>query len=196
MVKTTDSRIRLDLARFGRTSLDDPTGRCALIQRDVRSVFVVVRQILTPKPSKVLFVQWDNVIHQLAASTADPPFSNSVLPRATQTRAYRFNAARLQKAENLITELRVSIQQDVTIRAGQRQSLAQLLDNPVCGRMFRAIEVQNSSSAMFNDKEAVERSKFSVGTVKKSKAAMTSRWLLRNASHRFALPSSDRCLPC
>jgi len=48
----------------------------------VRSVFMIIRQILTPKPSEVLFVQRDDVINQLAASTADPSFSDSVLPRA------------------------------------------------------------------------------------------------------------------
>ena len=53
-----------------------------------------------------MFVQRDDVIHQLTANTADPAFSNSV-----------------------------------------------------CGRMFRAVEVQNSSSAVFNEKEAVKRSK-------------------------------------
>jgi hypothetical protein len=58
------------------------------------------------------------------------------------------------------------IKQDVTIGAGQRQSLAQLLDNPVGGRMGCAIEVQNSSSAVFNDKERVERSKAQRGNRK------------------------------
>ena len=159
MVNTTDSRLRLDSACFGQTCLDHPTARCALIERDVRSVFVIIRQILTTKPSEMVFVQRNDVIQQFAASTADPSFSNSVLPRAPPTRSHRFNAARLQEGENLGTELCVAIKQDVTIRAGQWQSLAQLLDNPVGGRMFGAIEVQNSSSAAFNDKEAVESSK-------------------------------------
>lgn len=130
------------------------------------SVFVIIRQILTSKPSKVVFVQRDDVIQELAASTADPSFSDSILPRAPQTRSYRFNATRLQERENLSAELCVPIKQDVTIRAGKRQSLAQLLDNPVCGRMLRAIEVQNSSSAVFNDKETVESSKAQRGNRK------------------------------
>jgi hypothetical protein len=88
------------------------------------------------------------------------------LPRTPHTRSYRFDAARLQKAENLIPEFRVTIEQDVTLGAGQRQSLAQLLDNPVGGRMFRAVEVQNSSSSVFNDKERVERSKVQRGNRK------------------------------
>ena len=108
MVNTADSRLRLDLARLGQTCLEHPTIRCALIQRDVRSVFVIIRQILTPKPSEVLFVQRDDVIQQLAASTADPAFSNSILPRAPQTRLYRFNAARLQQAERAAAEPRAA----------------------------------------------------------------------------------------
>ena len=166
MVNTADSRLRLDLARLSQRCLDDPTAGCALIQRYVGSVLVIIRQIFTSKPSKVVFVQRDDVIQQLAASTADPSFGDSILARAPQTRSYRFNATRLQEGENLSAELCVAIKQYVTIRAGQRQSLAQLLDNPVCGRMFRAIEVQNSSSAVFNDKERVESSKAQRGNRK------------------------------
>jgi hypothetical protein len=153
MVKTSDSRLRLDWARLSPRCLDDPTAGCALIQRYVRSVFVIVRQILMTKSPEMLLVQSDDLIHQLTANAADPAFSDSVLPGTSETRSHRFDAARFHKSENLITELRVAIKQDVTKRTGQRQSLAQLLDNPVCGRMFRAIEVQNSPSAVLNDKK-------------------------------------------
>lgn len=129
-------------------------------------VRLIIRQILTTKPSEVLLVQRNDMIQQLAASTADPSCSDSILPRAPQTRSYRLNAARPQKAENLSTELCVAIKQDVTIGAGKRQSLAQLLDNPVGGRIFGAVEVQNSSSAVFNDKERVESSKVQRGNRK------------------------------
>ena len=166
MVKTSDSRLREDFARFVQTCRNHPTGRCVLVQGDVRSILVIVRQILTTKPPDMLLVQRDDVIHQLTANTADPAFSNSVLPRAPETRSYRFDAASFQKPENLITELRVAIEQDVTKGAGQWESLSQLLGNPVGGRMFRAIEVQNSSSAVFNDKEAVERPKVQRGNRK------------------------------
>jgi hypothetical protein len=49
MVKTSDSRLRPDFARFGRAWHNNPSGRCAFGQRDVRSIFVTVRQILTTK---------------------------------------------------------------------------------------------------------------------------------------------------
>jgi hypothetical protein len=105
MVKTSDSRLRSDFARFGRAWHNNPSGWCAFGQRDVRSIFVIVRQILTTKTSEMLFVQRDHMIHQLTTNTADPAFSDSVLPRAPQTRSYRFDATRLQERENLSAEL-------------------------------------------------------------------------------------------
>src|SRR5678816_1021244 len=47
--------------------------------RDMRLVLMIVRQILTPTPSEVLFVRRDDIVHQLAAGTADAPFRDSVL---------------------------------------------------------------------------------------------------------------------
>ena len=82
MMEAADARLRLDPALSDQAALYPPTGRCGLFQSNVRSVFMIIRQILTPKPSEVLFVQRDDVINQLAASTADPSFSDSVLPRA------------------------------------------------------------------------------------------------------------------
>jgi hypothetical protein len=105
MVNTADSRLRLDLARLSQRCLDDPIAGCALIQGYVGSVLVIIRQIFTSKPSKVVFVQRDDVIQELAASTAGPSFGDSILPRAPQTRSYRFDATRLQERENLSAEL-------------------------------------------------------------------------------------------
>ena len=69
---------KIGFARFVRTHLSTrPTGRCAFVQCDVRSVIVIVRQILTPKPSQVLFVQRDDVIHQL---TPTLPTHRSAIP--------------------------------------------------------------------------------------------------------------------
>jgi hypothetical protein len=87
MVNTADSRLRLDLARLSQRCLDDPIAGCALIQGYVGSVLVIIRQIFTSKPSKVVFVQRDDVIQELAASTAGPSFGDSILPRAPQTRS-------------------------------------------------------------------------------------------------------------
>jgi hypothetical protein len=95
MMKTADPSLSVNGARSVQASLDRPTCRRGLSQSDVRSVLVIIRQILTPKPSQMVFVQRDDVINQLAASTADPSFGDSVLPRAPHTRSDRFDATRL-----------------------------------------------------------------------------------------------------
>ena len=71
MMQSADPRLRLDLACVGPASLDKPTGRRGLFQSDVRTVFVIIRQIFTPKPLQMTFVQRDDVIHHLPPNTAD-----------------------------------------------------------------------------------------------------------------------------
>ena len=83
------------------------------------SVFVIVGNILTPKPSKVGLVERDDMVKQLAANTANPTFSSPVLPRASHGRSFQCDAARLQKGVNLTSELRIAIEQNIAVGAGQ-----------------------------------------------------------------------------
>ena len=72
MMKTADSSQGQRLARFDRAWLNRSAGRRRLLQAEVRSVFVVVGDVFTPKSPEVLIVQRDYVIEHFAASTADP----------------------------------------------------------------------------------------------------------------------------
>ena len=85
MMETADARLRFDLACSVQGVLDRAIGRCGLLQRDMSSVLVIVRKIFTPQASEMVFVQRDDVISPLPASTADPAFGDSVLPRAAYT---------------------------------------------------------------------------------------------------------------
>ena len=114
MMETAHPRLRLNSAHSGLAWLDGPIARRLLLQSNVRAVFVIIRQILTPKPPEMAFVDRDDVIHHLAASTADPSFSDSVLPGAPYTRSHRFDTARLQELDDVIAELGVPIEQDIT----------------------------------------------------------------------------------
>lgn len=119
MMKTADAKLRVDLACFGRGLLYFARSGCGLLQRDVSAILVVVREIFTPEPSEMVFVQRDDVISQFPASTANPAFRDSVLPRASYTCSDRVDAARVQKGDNMIAELGVSIEHDITTRAGK-----------------------------------------------------------------------------
>ena len=89
----------------------------------------------------MLIVQRDYVIKQFAANTAHPALRHSVLPRAPNTRANRFQGTGLQKLEDIAAELGVMVEQDVPEGTGKRQSLPQLPYDPVAGGMFRDVEV-------------------------------------------------------
>ena len=72
--------------------------------------------------------------------------------------------------------LRVVVKDDEELRGGLiRKGFAHLLGDPVAGRMSRDVAVQNATTVMADDEEAVEHLNVSVGTVKKSIAAMASR---------------------
>lgn len=117
---------------------------------------MIIGKILTPEASEMAFVDRDDVVNHLTASAADPSFGDSVLPWAPHTRAQRFDTARFYKCNYLIAELSIAIEQDIAVWARQRQCVAQLLYDPIAARMCRAVEVQDSSPTVFDDKEAVE----------------------------------------
>lgn len=68
-----------------------------------------------------------------------------------------------------------------------REGFSQLLDNPGARGMTRHVAVENAPSVVADDEETVEEAKVAVGTVKKSMAAIASRWLQRKepVSHPF-----------
>ena len=75
------------------------------------------------------------------------------------------------------------VEQDISIRAWQRECFAELLHNPIADWMECNIEMQNAPTGMFDNEEAVQGTKIEVGNGEKSKTAMTSRWLIRKACH-------------
>jgi hypothetical protein len=117
---------------------------------------MVVSQIIAPETPQVLFVQRNHMIQHLAAATPNPALGHSVLPWTAHARADGREAAGLEKPEYISTELRVTVEHDVLVATGKRQSLPQLLDDPIAGRMRRGVEMQNSPPIMLDDKEAIE----------------------------------------
>jgi len=141
MMKTADARQGPRLAWFGRAWLNRSARRRPLLQADVRAVFLVIGDIFAPQSPEVLIVQRDYVIKHFTANTADPALRHSVLPRAPNTGANGFHGTGLEKLDHIAAELGVTVEQDVAVGTGKRQSLAQLLYDPVAGRMLRDVEV-------------------------------------------------------
>jgi len=136
MMKTADAREGPRLAWFGRAWLNRPARWRRLLQAEVRAVFLVIGDIFTPQSPEVLIVQRDYVIKHFAAITADPALRHSVLPRAPNGGANGFHGTGLEKRDHIAAELGVTVEQDVAVATGKRQSLAQLLYDPVYGELL------------------------------------------------------------
>ena len=155
-MKTADSRLCPDLADEIRSHFGRPRAGRRLVQSEVRSVIVVVGNILEAEPHQVSLVQRDHMIQHLPADAPYPSFRDSVLPRTANARPDSFDPARFQKATHLGAEFAVAIEDDVAVWAWKRQCLSELLQNPIARRMQRSVEMENAAPMMLNDKEAVQ----------------------------------------
>src|SRR6266850_2742056 len=81
------------------------------------------------------FVQRDDMVQDLSATTSDPSFCRSVLPRRLDARPLRLQTRRLQKSDDGDIEFRIAVQDHVTVWARFRKGLAQLLHDPLRTRM-------------------------------------------------------------
>ena len=141
----------------------------------MRSVLVVVANIFAHQPFQVPFVKYNDIVKQVSATVADPALGDAILPWASEARPF-----------GLDCEICTAIKDQMAGRRIVGKGLAQLLRNPRATRMPCHIAMENQPPVMRNDEETIENPNDRVGTVKKSIAAITSRWLFRNAVHRFA----------
>src|SRR5882672_8934688 len=127
MVQSADSGRRQDFTTLIQARVHRAACCRLLFQTLMRTVAVIVRQIFTAQSSQMLLIQRNDVIHHLSPATADPTLRCSVLPRTSSTRLDRCDSACFQYAQDLRTEFGVSVEHNVSIRTGQRESLTQLL---------------------------------------------------------------------
>ena len=110
MMKAADSRLGYDLARSDWSCLDHSMEWRVLLQANVRSVLMIIRQIFEPKPSQMTFIDRDDMIEHLRPNTFDPAFRDSVLPRAPNRCSRRSDAARIQETDDIMAKLRIIIE--------------------------------------------------------------------------------------
>lgn len=181
MMQTTESRERNYLGATERAS--SPVRRF-LIQSQVSSIVMVVRDIIRDKPPQMALVRRNHVIQQISSTTSNPAFRHSILPGTANCCVQRFNTDASNCCRHLESVLRIVVQDEVIRIRNVRECFAQLLRDPVAGQVRCDAEVQDAPAVVGNDKKAIEDVNVIVGTVKKSMAAMPSRWLRRNANQR------------
>jgi len=128
----------------------------SLASESCTKLLMVVADVFTHEPAQMSFVQHDDLVQHLPAATPYPSFRGSILPGRLGARALRCQSRGLQKPDDLLVELRVSIQNHVTIRGGLRKCFAQLLDDPVGRGVSSYVAVQDFPPVVLDDKEAIE----------------------------------------
>jgi hypothetical protein len=84
-------------------------------------------------------------------------------------------AEALHRVDHLFIEVRCAVEDKVTGSRVVRKGFPQLLDNPCAGRVFGDAATQDARRSCAITKKQYSTPKVSVGTVKKSIAAMASR---------------------
>jgi len=159
MVQSAQPRKRNHRRVCLRLALDRSALRRVLSQRVVNPVLVVIAHIVPKQTQKMTLVQSNNMIQELTAAASYPTFGSSILPGRSHARSFRCQACRLQERRHGIVELRISIQDHITIGAGFRKRGTQLLDNPIRRWVPRDIEVQDLTPGVLDHEEAVQQLK-------------------------------------
>jgi len=132
MMKTAEPATRDDCRRRRRPILGGALVRCVFAQCIMSPVLVVIRDVFSQEPAKMVFIQRNDMIEDFPASTSDPAFRDSILPGRLHARSFRLQSRRLQKLDHFCIELRVVIQNEVTIWLLSGKCLPKLLDHPIC----------------------------------------------------------------
>ena len=76
----------------------------------MRAIRVIVRDVVLDESEQVSLVEDEDVIQKISATTSDPAFRHSILPRACRAYASGFHAAGCQQIGYLVAELAVTIE--------------------------------------------------------------------------------------
>ena len=150
------------------------------------SVIVVVTDVFSDQAFQMPFTYNDHMIQQIPAAAADPTLGNTILPRTSEAGSHGLNAEALHCFDHFATEVCTAIKDQVSGGSIEWECLAQLLNDPSAGWMLVALQWTICRRLCAMTKKQYSTPRVSVGTVKKSIAVMASRWMFRNALHRFA----------
>src|ERR1035438_6465700 len=159
MMQTAKSRRRYKPMAAAGIPLCLTTGRRSFLQRQMRSVLVVIADELIHEALQVPFVHYDRMVEHISAAIADPALGNTVLPWASETCSLRLDAEALYCPDDFFIEVGTAIKDRIGGCRVVRERLAQLLNHPCTARMFGHIAVKNTAPVMGHDQEAVENAK-------------------------------------
>jgi len=109
MMQAAKPRHREDSATGFGTLFCFTTVRSSLLQREVRSVIVIIADVVGHESLQMPFVEHDHMVEQIATAIPNPAFGNAILPRTAKRRSLRLNTEVLDGADDFRIEIRAPI---------------------------------------------------------------------------------------
>ena len=103
-------------------------------------------------------VQHDHVIQEFAATSADPPFRDPVLPGASIGGPHGLRAKAANDLSDEVGEDRIKVVHEISGCGGLRESFAELLHDPLRRRVRADVEVNHPSTFVSKDELDVQHS--------------------------------------
>jgi hypothetical protein len=153
MVEATDFANREDPAEF--RPLNSPAVGRILVEREVSTRPVVVREVASQGAAQMSFAKDEDVIQTLAPDRADQPLREGVLPWAVRRRQDFTDAHALHALPEHVPVDRVAIAEEVGRRGVVREGVHDLLSGPVGSGVFGHVEVDDAP-AMVNEHDEHE----------------------------------------
>jgi hypothetical protein len=92
------------------------TGRRSLRQRELRSIVMVVTDILFHQPLQMTLIEDDDMIERIPAAVANPTLRDIILPWASEIGSLGLNAEALYGVEHFFIEIRSSVENPILRR--------------------------------------------------------------------------------
>ena len=141
MMETAQARARNHRRLGRRLLLNWPAIRSVLVEGVVNPIFAIIADVISDQPPKMLFVERNHVVEYLSATRSHPAFGDTVLPGSLHAGLLWLQTRGFQEGDDFRVELRVAVQDDVTIRTSFGEGLTQLLDDPLRSRVSGNVEV-------------------------------------------------------
>ncbi len=122
-------------------------------------VLVIVADVFIHEAFQMAFVEYNHVIEQFATTTANEPFRNAILPRASKASPFRLDTEALDCIDYVAVEIRGPIKDQVFESAIVGEGFAKLLRSPCASRVLRGTKMKNPAPVMGDDEETIEHTK-------------------------------------
>jgi hypothetical protein len=104
------------------------------------------------------FIQCNHVVQEVSSAASHPALRDAILPRTAECSSLGNNPRGFHRGDHLEPELLIAIKDQVFAKRFKWKCLAQLLHDPTARRMLRDVDVQDASTIVADDEEAVEHS--------------------------------------